>query len=651
MPDPIGKAAILIVNGGQSPLDDRWIRLCLDRIARFTDYPNYHIYLWNNRIGDSALDTWLLARPRLTLLSAAAYEQLHHPHRTPLQRLYHLARAEEAKYVVTLDSDAHPLCSGWLTTLLAALEAGSALAGVWRNEMAPEVRPHVHASCLCTTVDFIETHQLRFDFDNTHSAEITDTLAHFTWVAEANELPIHRLLRSNQRSFHYWMGGVYGDLIYHHAAASREQVLFHNSPKKLAQSDQHRQRRDETAELLFSQYDTYIEWLRGRPVESAFEQKMRQPIEQAEDTRNLAWWLRRVRSGRLRAGVKRRIKVRLEVATKRHRLIAKVVQRVRKLTRSVNPNRRVEQRMRKLTRSVNPNRKVDGVPPCKTMAHSFSPQNLYPATAHGWKVKPPDFVGIGAPKSGTTWWYSLLIEHPQVVPHRIHLDNRHNKETYYFLHFQYHSLSTEALDLYRSAFSTPPGAICGEFSVHYLLYPTLLEHLAIAVPEAKILLVLRNPIDRFISHRNHLMTKRGTMLFRKLSQQQRYNYNTFSLYTEAMLHSLYGIGLARLFEYFSHEQVLVLQFEQMVQSPETELARTYRFLGVDDRFHPKTHHQPVNQGSYLIPKPDADERARLAAYLKADVQRAAALCPEIDLSLWPDFAVTERTIKGWNGAP
>jgi len=83
----------------------------------------------------------------------------------------------------------------------------------------------------------------------------------------------------------------------------------------------------------------------------------------------------------------------------------------------------------------------------------------------------------------------------------------------------------------------------------------------------------------------------------------------------------------------------------MVRSPETELARTYRFLGVDDRFHPKTYHQPVNQGSYLIPKPDADERARLAAYLKADVQRAVAFCPEIDLSLWPDFVGIEGTIK------
>ncbi|MBP1464248.1 sulfotransferase [Candidatus Chloroploca sp. M-50] len=616
----VGRVAILIVNGGETPRDDRWIRLCLDRIARYTDYPDYHIYLWNNRLGAPTLEVWLLAQPRLTLLSAAAYERLHHLHRTPLQRLYHLAREEGAMYVVTLDSDAHPLCSGWLTILLAALEAGSALAGVWRDEMVPAIRPHVHPSCLCTTVDFIERYQLRLDFDNTHSLERTDTLSHFTWVAEAQGLPIHKVTRSNQRAFHYWMGGIYGNLIYHHAAASRSTVVFHNSAKGQAQSDQHRQLRDAAAEILFNQYDAYMDWLQGRAVESTFEQKMRQLMERAEGTRSLAWWLRRVRSGHLHADVRQRIKKRLQAAAKRHRLIAKVVQRGRKLTRSVNPNR-----------------KVDEVPPCKTLAHSFGPQNLYPATAHGWKVRPPDFVGIGAPKSGTTWWFSLLTEHPQVVPHRVHLDNRYNKETYYFLHFQYHNMSAEALNLYRSAFSTPPGTICGEFSVLYLLYPTLLEHLAIAAPETKILVVLRNPIDRFISHWNHLMSNRGKMLFGTLSPQQRYSYNTFSLYTEAMLHSFYGLGLSRLFEYFDREQVLVLQFEQMVQSPETELACTYRFLDIDDRFHPKTYHQPVNQGSYLVPKPDADERARLAAYLKADVQRVVALCPEIDLNLWPDF--------------
>lgn len=199
MQDPTGKAAILVVNGGESAEADRWIRLCLERIARYTDYPDYHIYLWNNRLGAPELEAWLLAQPYLTLLSAAAYERLHDPFGTPLQRLYHLAREEGATYIVVLGSDAHPLRAGWLTEMLGELDKGAALAGVWRDEMVPAIRPHVHPSCLCTTVAFVEQYQLRFDFDNTHSQEKTDTLAHFTWVAEAQGLPIHKLTRSNPR--------------------------------------------------------------------------------------------------------------------------------------------------------------------------------------------------------------------------------------------------------------------------------------------------------------------------------------------------------------------------------------------------------------------------------------------------------------------
>lgn len=253
----LGRAAILIVNDGQTAKDDRWIRLCLDRIARYDDYPDYHIYLWNNHLGAPELEAWLLAQPRLTLLSAATYEQLHHPHRTPLQRLYHLAREEGAKYIVTLDSDAHPLNSGWLTTLLAALDGGAALAGVWGDEMVPAIRPHVHHSCLATTGDFIERYQLRFDFDSTHSQERTDTLAHFTWVAEAQGLPIHQLRRSNQRSFHNWMGGIYGDLIYHHVADSEERMVFRNSDQGVVENSRRRSLRDKTATYLFSDYDSF----------------------------------------------------------------------------------------------------------------------------------------------------------------------------------------------------------------------------------------------------------------------------------------------------------------------------------------------------------------------------------------------------------
>jgi len=618
------KAAILIVNGGQFPQDDRWIRLCLDRIARFTDYPDYHIYLWNNRINDPALDAWLLARPHLNLLSAASYEKLHHPHRTPLQRLYHLARQEGAHYIVALDSDAHPLRTGWLTELLTTLDEGAALAGVWRDMMAPVIRPHVHASCLCTTVEFIERHQLRFDFDNTHAPEKTDTLSHFTWVAEAHGLPIHRLFRSNQRQFHDWIGGVYGDLIYHHVAASRERVVFHHTAKGLLQSDQHRRLRDDAAEILFTAYDSYLAWLQGQPVAASFDEQMRRLQVEAAQKGTLGWWWQRLRSGYVRTDIGARIAARTGLMWAKLPVLPRVA---RKLRRAINYLR---------PRQTQSQPKV-----CRPLVYSFRPENLEPLPSYGWQVRPPDWVGVGAPKSGTSWWYQLLLEHPQIVSHRVRLIGPKNKELQYFLHFQHRNMNAAALDLYCQAFAAPPGAVCGEFSTQYLLYPTLLEQLAAAAPAAKILVILRNPIDRFLSHWNHLTTKRGQRLFGNIRAPQRYGLITISFYTEAMLHSFCGSGMARLLRYFDREQVLVLQFERMVRQPEVELARTYCFLGVDERFRARGYGQPVNQGQYVIPKPDVKERARLAAYLRSDVEHLVSLCPEIDLSLWPDFAPAE----------
>ena len=50
----------------------------------------------------------------------------------------------------------------------------------------------------------------------------------------------------------------------------------------------------------------------------------------------------------------------------------------------------------------------------------------------GWKVKGPDFVGISSARAGTTWWYTLLLNHPQVEENRVG-----RKELSYFYPFKY----------------------------------------------------------------------------------------------------------------------------------------------------------------------------------------------------------------------
>lgn len=101
--------------------------------------------------------------------------------------------------------------------------------------------------------------------------------------------------------------------------------------------------------------------------------------------------------------------------------------------------------------------------------------------------------------------------------------------------------------------------------------------------------------------------------------------------------------LTRLYRYFNREQILVLQYERLIKEPENQLALACRFLGVDDRFRARDYQERINQGVYAIQKPDAEERKRLAAYFRDDVQRVFALCSEMDPSLWPDFVLNGKS--------
>jgi hypothetical protein len=263
------------------------------------------------------------------------------------------------------------------------------------------------------------------------------------------------------------------------------------------------------------------------------------------------------------------------------------------------------------------------------MARPFESKDLPPAP-QGWKVGPPHFVGIASGKAGTTWWYQLLIEHPSVEPNRL---NR--KELCYFYHFGYRGISSDAIDVYRQAFAAPSGSICGEWSPGYLSYPLAIDHLARAVPEAKVLAIVRNPVDRVLSAQNQQLSKRAK--FMNLKGDRAYIYKTFSIFQEVTFHSLLYESFQRLLNTFDRSQLLVLQYEKCKKDPRSEIARTYRFLEIDDSYIPTWLNRGVNVSAYILPKFDPKERALLADYFSEDIKSFVKLFPEIDLSLWPDF--------------
>lgn len=263
------KAGILIVNGGKDPAEGRWLQICLNKIIENTIWKNHHIYLWNNNIDDSWVNQLTQAITNLTLINANPLKKLQHPHAVPLQYLYELAKTDKCKYIITMDSDAHPIKKGWLKHMITPLNTNTAISGVWRDELKEGIPPYAHPSCLCTTVDFIDKNHLRLDFIAESAGDINhDTMSSFTDKALELKLNIHKLYRSNINEIHRLLGGIYGDIIYHHGAGSRQHIGFHDEKKggdtELIQKKINRKVCDLATSLIFNYYEKYIGWLQGQ---------------------------------------------------------------------------------------------------------------------------------------------------------------------------------------------------------------------------------------------------------------------------------------------------------------------------------------------------------------------------------------------------
>src|SRR6185369_4053289 len=119
-----------------------------------------------------------------------------------------------------------------------------------------------------------------------------------------------------------------------------------------------------------------------------------------------------------------------------------------------------------------------------------------PASPPGWEVAPPDFVGVGAQRSGTTWWWWVLISHPLVGFKR----GLHTKEVHFFDALQdVEELEAEDIDRYHRWFPRLPGTAIGEWTPRYMVDARTPHHIATAAPDTRIMILLRDPVDRYVS--------------------------------------------------------------------------------------------------------------------------------------------------------
>jgi hypothetical protein len=244
-----------------------------------------------------------------------------------------------------------------------------------------------------------------------------------------------------------------------------------------------------------------------------------------------------------------------------------------------------------------------------------------PACPSGWHTGAPDFVGVGFQRCGTTRWYNLVTSHPE-VDRPVAM-----KELHFFDRFHSGGATEQELAAYHEYFPRPAGKLVGEWTPLYASGPWIPPLLAGSAPQAKLLMIVRDPVERLIS---------GLALDAAVAARQGMPLSRYAP-LEAYMRGLYHAQISLLLRHFERSRLLVLQYERCVADPAAELRRTFAFLGLREDLssapldaHPRRRDE----------KPDFDDHTR-KAYVEAyseDVGRLGEAFPEIDLGLWPNFA-------------
>jgi len=198
----------------------------------------------------------------------------------------------------------------------------------------------------------------------------------------------------------------------------------------------------------------------------------------------------------------------------------------------------------------------------------------------------PQFVMVGAPKAGTTSVYNYLFQHPMIfMPSK--------KEPVFFCGYQRnftgpgsHSFNknlvvsvSEYAKLFRNA---PRNSLAGEASTDYLSCPNAAHNIKKWNPDTKIIIILRNPIERAFSEHNHLirvMLEERSFLESLMLEELRIKAG----YTPLFWHvkrGLYSEGVSRYINLFGRKNVAIFFYEELKTSAKSLLGRIFDFLSI-----------------------------------------------------------------------
>ncbi|MDY6786070.1 MAG: sulfotransferase [Cyanobacteriota bacterium] len=207
-------------------------------------------------------------------------------------------------------------------------------------------------------------------------------------------------------------------------------------------------------------------------------------------------------------------------------------------------------------------------------------------------TKHPNFFIVGAAKAGTTSLWMYLKQHPEIFMHPyIEL-----KEPAFFCHLR--GFKDFATYLHLFADAKEEKAI-GEASTAYLTSPESAVWIKTVYPDAKIIIILRNPVERAFSLYNWMVCEGHEWVhpFEKALVREKDRMNDFDFkydnpvqyyYNYLYFHSgLYSEQVKRYIDIFPKEQIHIILTKELKREPVKTIQELYKFLGVNCNFVPE----------------------------------------------------------------
>jgi hypothetical protein len=226
----------------------------------------------------------------------------------------------------------------------------------------------------------------------------------------------------------------------------------------------------------------------------------------------------------------------------------------------------------------------------------------------------PTFIGVGAPRSGSTWLDHLLRSHPQV-----HLPSG-RKEIHYFDRFPERPVAWYA-EFFSPTDNEAPQAI-GEITPTYLYTENCAKRIRALGSVTTLLVILRNPVDRlYSSYKMHVENKGYQAPFHTFVAE----------HPEAVEQGHYSRYLTRFLEAFDREQIEVFILEEASREVETTKNLLAQALGIDAFLFPE------GSGTQVIRPAQAPRRRMLygvAAWITQQLRY------RLGLDRWTDRMLT-----------